>query len=188
MNLVILLFVLAAILVGTLLYFLRAKDRSDVGENVGEKTEAGSSEGQAGLAAAGVLEYLGDAIFSQGDWDFIRGEKSPLLTELFREERRRLAAQWLNKSAQRIRTIREDHLRNSRYSQDLDVLAEVKLLLLFVYLISLCRCMSLVVRVAEPTTPRTLALHFERMVGRLGPEQGAGVSHLPAEELPRSRP
>jgi hypothetical protein len=183
MNLVILLFVLAAVLVWSLLYFLRAKDRAAVGE----KTEA-SSNGHAALVGDRALQYLGDAIFSEGDWNFIRGEKSPLLTELFREERRVLAARWLNQSAERVRAIREDHLRDSRYSQDLDVLAELKLLALFLYLISLCRCMSLVVRVAEPSTPRTLALHFEKMAGRLGREPDAAVSHVPAEELPRSRP
>ena len=106
MNLVILLFVLAAVLVGSLLYFLRAKDRPAIAE----KVEAHSLDGQAADAAgAGDLQFLGDAIFSEGDWDFIRGEDSPLLTELFREERRGLAARWLNHSAERIRTIREDH-------------------------------------------------------------------------------
>jgi len=183
MNLVILLFVLAAVLVGTLLYFLRAKDRPAIAE----KAEAHPLNGQAANAALDRdLQFLGEAIFSEADWDFIRGEDSPLLTELFREERRGLAARWLNHSAERIRTIREDHLRNSRFSQDLDVLAEVKLLGLFVYLITLCRCMSLVVRVAEPTAPRTLALHFEKMAGRLAPRQRAVVSHVPAEELRRS--
>ena len=184
MSLVILLFVLVGVLVWAMLYFLRAKDRLPVEE----KTEVGSSNGQAELTAGGDLPFLGDAIFSEGDWHFIRGEHSPLLTELFREERRDLAARWLDKSAERIRAIREDHLRNSRYSQDLDVLAELKLLVLFVYLITLCRCMLLVVRVAEPTTPRALALHFEKMAGRLGREQGAALPPLPVEELPRSRP
>ena len=184
MNLVILLFVLAAVLMWASLHFLRAKDRLPVGE----KAEVGLSNGQAELAAGGDLPFLGDAIFSEGDWDFIRGEHSPVLTELFREERRGLAARWLDKSAERIRAIREDHLRNSRYSQDLDVLAELKLLALFVYLITLCRCMLLVVRVAEPPAPRALALHFEKMAGRLGREQGAALPPLPVEELPRSRP
>ena len=184
MNLVILLFVLVAVLVWTLLYFLRAKDRA----GVGEKAVARSLKGPSEVAPLGDLQFLGDAIFSEGDWDFIRGEKSPLLTDLFRRERRVLAARWLDKSAQRIRAIREDHLRNSRYSQDLDVLAELKLLALFVYLIALCRCMLLVVRVAEPPAPRALALHFEKMAGRLGREQGAALPPLPVEELPRSRP
>ena len=183
MNLVILLFVLAAVLVWNLLHFLRAKDRAAVGE----KAEAGSNDPST-LVADPDLQYLGDAIFSERDWDFIRGEKSPLLTELFREERRVLATRWLNQSAERIRAIREDHLRDSRYSQDLNVLAELKLLVLVVYLISLCRCMLLVVRVAEPSRPRTLALHFEKMAGRLGREPGAAVSPVPAEELPRFRP
>lgn len=184
MNLVILVFVLAAILIWVSLHFLRAKDRRPVRE----EAEVASSNGQAELAAGGDLQFLGDAIFSEGDWDFIRGEHSPVLTELFREERRGLAAQWLNESAERIRAIREDHLRNSRYSQDLDVLAELKLLALFVYLITLCRCMLLVVRVAEPAAPRALAHHFEKMAGRLGREQRAALSPLPVEELPRFRP
>jgi hypothetical protein len=183
MTLVILLFVLGAVLVGTLLHFLRVKDRPAMAQRV----EAPSLTGQAANAARdGDLQFLGDAIFSEGDWDFIRGEDSPLLTELFRKERRALAARWLNHSAERIRTIREEHVRNSRFSQDLNVLAEVKLLVLFVYLITLCRGMSLVVRVAQPTAPRTLALHFEKMAGRLAPQQGAVISHAPAEELRRS--
>jgi len=85
----------------------------------------------------------------------------------------------------RIRAVRAKHLRNSRYSQDLDVPAEWKLLLLFQYLIVVCRSMQLVVRVAHPAVWRAMALHFERMAGRLVPKPSRAVPHLPAGELPR---
>ena len=184
MNLLLLIFVIAAVLGWTLIYFLRVKD----GPATGDKAEVIRFGGQPGDATDRDRQFLGDAIFSNRDWDFIRKEGSPFLRNLFIEERRALAAQWLNDSAGRIRAVRANHLRGSRYSQNLDVLAELKLLLLFLYLISLCRCMLLVVRVTEPTAPRTLALHFERMAGRLGRAEGAVFSHVPAEQIPRSRP
>jgi hypothetical protein len=185
MNLV-LFFLLAAVAVWTSVYFLRAKGVSAAGDDA----QAARPAVQSLIHEAGDLPFLWDAIFSEADWRFILNERSPLLTELFTEERRALAVQWLNDRAARIRAVRAKHLENSRYSQDLNVLAELKLLALFQYLIVLCGCMSLVVRVAEPTAPRKLALHFEKMAGRLGPGQEAAIPHVPApaEELPRSRP
>jgi hypothetical protein len=185
MNLLVLFLVMAAVLGWALIYFLRAKD----GPATGDKVEVILSGGQSGDPAADKdRQFLGDAIFSNGDWDFIRREGSESLKNLFIEERRTLAARWLNDSAERIRAVRANHLRGSRYSQNLDVLAELKLLLLFLYLISLCRCMLLVVRIARPTAPRTLALHFERMAGRLRRAQDGVLSRVPAEQAPRSRP
>lgn len=183
MSLLLLFLALAGVAAWTSVHFLRSKDVSLAGEN----PESGPA-GQHEVYEAGDLPFLGDAIFSEADWNFIRSESSPSLTRLFAEERRALATQWLNDRATRIHAVRAKHLQNSRYSQDLNVLAELKLLLLFQYLIALCRCMLLVVRVAQPTTPRTLALHFEKMAGKAGLEQGAAVAHVPAEELPRSHP
>ena len=181
MNLLLLSIVLAVIAVWTSIYFLRAREAS--ARDAGTQTAA---PGQRAIFEAAGSPFLGHAIFSEADWDFILREGSPSLTRLFTEERRALAGQWLNDRAARIQAVRAKHLENSRYSQDLNVLAELRLLMLFQYLIALCRCMSLVVRVAQPTTPRTLALHFEKMAGRAGLEQGAAVSPMPSEELPRS--
>lgn len=183
MTLLVLFLALAGVAAWTSVYFLRSKDLPPAGED----PESGSAR-QDGVYEPRDLPFLGDAIFSEADWNFIRSESSPSLARLFAEERRALAAQWLNDRAARIHAVRAKHLQNSRYSQDLNVLAELKLLLLFQYLIALCRCMLLVVRVAQPTTPRTLALHFEKMAGRAGLEQGAAVAHVPTDELTRSRP
>lgn len=183
MNLLLPFFAMAAVLGWALIHFLRTKDGPAI-RHTAEIVEYG---GQRRSSEDKEFRFLGDTIFSEEDWDFIRREEAPFLTRLFIEERRSLAAEWLKDSAARIRAVRANHLRNSRHSENLDVVAELKLLLLFLYLISLCRSMLVVVRVAQPTTPRRLALHFEKMAGRLEPARGEASLPVPAEELPRSR-
>ena len=131
------------------------------------------------------FQHLGDAIFSERDWNFIQKESSPSLERLFLQERRGVARHWLNDSVVRIRSIRAGHLRNSKYSENLEVFAEVKLLLLFVYLIALCQCLLLVVRFARPDTPRSLALHFQRTARRLMPVQEESLAKASGEGSPR---
>lgn len=186
MSLLLLLFVLAAVTVWLSVHFLRTRGVAAAPEN-GQRAQAAV---WSVMEEARDLSFIGNAIFSKADWHFILNERCGLLTELFTAERRALAVRWLNDRAERIHAVRAKHVQNSRYSQDLNVLAELRLLVLLQYLIALCWCMLLVVRVAQPTASRTLALHFERMVGRLGtaPRDAETLAHAPSEELHRSHP
>jgi hypothetical protein len=178
MNMLLLFFVLALLLGGALIRFVRVdKDRAS-GKILGERPR---------LCDDSDFRVLGDAIFSERDWRFIRKEASPALEKLFLQERRAVAVHWLSDSVARIRDIRANHLQNSRHSQDLDALAEAKLLLLFFYLTILCRCLLLVVRFTHPIIPRSLALHFQNVAERLVPFWSGFPAHATGEEFRRSR-
>jgi hypothetical protein len=178
MNMLLLFFVLAALLAWALIRFVRAdKDRAS-SKILGERPRPCEDPD---------FQVLGDAIFSERDWNFIRKEASPFLEKLFLQERRAVAAHWLNDSVARIRDVRAHHLQNSRHSQDLDALAEAKLLLLFFYLTVLCQCLLFIVRFTHPIIPRTLALHFQNVARKLLPVWGEFPAHATGQGFRRSR-
>jgi len=111
--------------------------------------------------------YLGNLVFSDQDWDFIRREQSPSLNKLFIKERRAVITHWLLASSSRLRTIHANHVQNSRHSANLDVFAEIRLLLLFSYLAFLCRSLLLIARFSHPSATSVLALHFQSKANRL---------------------
>ncbi len=161
-----------------LLYFLREKDASEFmqGFDVPQVLEEYKSEDKADL------RFIPYAIFSERDWNFVRNEQSTFLSQLFLQERRAVAVHWLKERAAWVRAIRANHLRRSRYSRNLNVLAEAKLLFLFFYLLGLCRCLLLIVQIANANTLRSIALHFEVMTQRLAQIHRRFSHYAPAEE------
>jgi hypothetical protein len=179
MNMLLLFFLVSLLLGWALIRFVRVDKGGQVfGKTPGERHRFFDDAN---------FQVLGDAIFSERDWNFIRKEASPALKKLFLQERRAVAAHWLNDSVARIRDIRANHLQRSRHSQDLDALAEAKLLLLFFYLTVLCRCLLLIVRLTNPIIPRSLALHFQGVARKLAPYRGGIPPHATAEGFDRSR-
>jgi hypothetical protein len=131
--------------------------------------------------------FVAEAVFSRRDWTFIQQESSPLLNSLFVHERRALAMHWLRDCLAQIRAVRANHVRQSRHSSDLNVLTEAKLLLLFFYLAAVCRCLLVAVRMVHPATPRAVALHVQKLAGRILPGQPPGFSRVPVTEISRNR-
>lgn len=161
-----------------LLYFLREKDSPEFMQSydvpqVLESYKSGEIRD---------LRFLPYSIFSERDWNFVQNEQSPFLHRLFLEERRAVAIHWLKERAAWVRAIRANHLQRSRYSKNLNVFAEARLLFLFFYLLGLCRCLLLIVQIANANTLRSIALHFEAMTQKLVQIHLGFSNYAPTEE------
>jgi hypothetical protein len=134
-------------------------------------------------------DFIAEAVFSPRDWTFIQQEFSQHLNSLFILERRALAIHWLRDCLAGIHAVRANHLRQSRHSQDLSVLAEAKLLLLFFYLSALCRCLLFTVQFVHPAAPRAVALYVQNLAAKiLPPTHSATISsRVPVTEVSRER-
>jgi hypothetical protein len=168
-------FLVAALLGWALLHFLHSgRSRSDFDD---------------AISASAHPNFIADAVFSRRDWAFVQQEFSPPLNSLFIRERRALAIHWLRDCLARIHSVRANHLRQSRHSQDLNVFAEAKLLLLFLYLSALCRCLLLAVHLVHPATPRAIALYVQDLAGRVlpGAPPPTVFARVPVSEVSRNR-
>jgi len=173
MNLLLLSCLVAALLGWALLRFLRADPGpADFGETHSPRAHP---------------PFVAEAVFSLRDWTFIQQQSSPLLYSLFVHERRALAIHWLRDCLAQIRAVRANHLQQSRHTSDLNVLREAKLLLLFFYLAAMCRCLLVAVRLVHPSTPRAVALHIQKLAGKILPGQPPGLSRIPVTEISRNR-
>jgi hypothetical protein len=163
MSALLIFFLVASALLVALLYFLRPERNGPVADGTTPSTGSISTRPCNDRAFAA----LGELVFSEQDWNFIRGEKSAHLNRLFVEERRAMGMYWLHESAARLRAVRKNHLRESRASENLNLAAEGKLLFLFLYLSLLCHALLLLVRLTHPAAPRTLVTHFQSTANRL---------------------
>jgi len=134
-------------------------------------------------------DFIAEAVFSPRDWTFIQQEFSQDLNSLFLHERRALAIHWLRDCLAGIHAVRVNHLRQSRHSQDLNVLAEAKLLLHFIYLSALCRGLLFAVQFVHPAAPRSIALYLQNVAAKILPRTPSplALSHVPVTEVSRER-
>jgi len=144
--------------------------------------------GQSGFCDNQEFASLGNLVFSDQDWNFIQREQSPFLNKLYIQERRAVITHWLHESAARLRAIRTNHLQHSRHSANLDVFAEGRLFLLFLYLAFLCWSLLLIVRFSHPSTPRALALHFQSAVSKLLSSAPGALAPASADQHPPLSP
>jgi hypothetical protein len=153
------------------------------------RAESWSPDAPSLPSAEAHPNFIAEAVFSLRDWIFIQREFSPDLNSLFVHERRALAIHWLSDCLAAIRAVRANHLRQSRLSQDLNVLAEAKLLLRFFYLSALCRCLLFAVQFVHPAAPRAFALYIQKLAGPMLPrtEPPMLFSRVPVTELSRER-
>ena len=168
-------FLVALLLTVVLLWLLRA--------------DSGSHDVPNTPFAEAHPEFIAEAVFSPRDWLFIQRESSPGLNSLFLQERRALAIHWLRDCLAGIHAVRSNHLRQSRLSQDLNMLAEAKLLLLFFYLSALCRCLLFTVHFVQPSVPRTIGLYVQNLIGTVLPSSQSPMvfSGVPIREVSRER-
>ena len=142
------------------------------------------------LLLLAFLVAVAEAVFSPRDWLYIQKESSRSLNALFVEERRAIAICWLRACLAAIRLVRANHLRQSRHSQDLNLPAEVRLLLRFFYLATLCRGLLLMVRFVHPSTPRAIALYIQDLAANVLPaaeSEMVALSSVAVREVSRER-
>ena len=175
MTLLLLAFLVAFVLSWALLRLLRSDSQS-----TGVPTSSSS------LAHPG---FVAEAVFSPRDWQYIQKESSPSLNALFVQERRAIAIRWLHDCLAAIRIVRTNHLRQSRHSQDLNLLAEARLLLRFFYLATLCRALLLMVQFVRPSTPHAIAFYVQNLAANVlpAPESEMILSSVAVREVSRER-
>ncbi|HVM74645.1 MAG TPA: hypothetical protein VMT75_03310 [Candidatus Saccharimonadales bacterium] len=133
--------------------------------------------------------FVAEAVFSPRDWLYIQQESSASLNALFLSERRAIAVRWLRDCLAAIRVVRANHLRQSRHSQDLNLLAEAKLLLRFSYLATLCRCLLFAVQFVHPSAPHAIAQYVQNLAADIlpTPEPDMVLSSVAVREVSRQR-
>lgn len=175
MTLLVLAFLVALILGWTLLRLLRNDDASN--------------DIPSGPFGDAHPNFISESVFSPRDWLFIQKESSPSLNSLFILERRAIAIRWLRDCLESIRVVRANHIRQSRHSQDLNVLSEARLLARFFYLSVLCRTLLLVIRFVHPSVPYSAAHYVQSLASALLPSAPADMffSRVPVREVSRER-
>jgi hypothetical protein len=175
MTLLLLAFLVAFVLGGVLLRLLRSDNQA---------TDVSTSS----LTAAHP-GFVAEAVFSPRDWLYIQKESSPALNALYVHERRVIAIHWLRDCLVAIRFVRANHLRQSRHSQDLNLLAEARLLLRFFYFATLCRVLLCMVQFVHPSTPHAIALYIQNLAANIlpGAESDMILSSVAVREVSRER-
>ena len=173
-------FLIPALLLGAMYYFLQKKDSDELAEMVAKN---GRTERRNFRDRERVPGYE-KGIFSQRDWEFIRREGGGELEKLFLRERRELAGHWLAETTANIATVRRRHLQASRMRQDLDVSKELKLLAHFCYLSTMCELLAVGIKVMHPMKPGRLARHVYQLAQNMSQvwEEYGGAD---AAETPR---
>ena len=107
-------------------------------------------------------------IFSPDDREFIARTHSPRLQRLYKEERRKVALQWVHYTSREVSRIMRDHRLVSRQSTNLNVAAETKLFCQYVELRFMCGMMLLLIRLFGPHALTDVASRTGELYQRLG--------------------
>ena len=122
-------------------------------------------------------------IFSQADWTFVSGEKSPEVARLFRHERRVVALVWVHQTKNAIHRIMRDHTRVTRHSQDLNLSTEAKLFAHYVQLVAVCDLLILAIQSAGPSRVGALATYAASLSQSFADAQHALAMTTAARDL-----
>ncbi|MGB2635905.1 MAG: hypothetical protein WAM58_18390 [Candidatus Acidiferrum sp.] len=114
-------------------------------------------------------------IFSPDDREFIARTRSPRLQRLYKEERRKVALQWVRYTSREVSRIMRNHRLGSRQSTNLNVAAETKLFCQYVELRFLCGMLLLLIRLFGPHALMDVASHAGELYQRLGRAMTDGV-------------
>ena len=102
-------------------------------------------------------------IFSQSDWDFVRGLRAASIERLFRRERRCVALAWVRQTSVMIRRVMRGHVEAARQSKDLEVSVEVRIFAQYLALIAVCGILSMAIQIAGPLWLGGLAHFAQRL-------------------------
>jgi hypothetical protein len=131
------------------------------------------------------LEFVSN-IFSPADQAFVQGLDSPYLKELFRRERRAVALCWIQQTATTAKHIVGEHLRASSRQADLVFATEVRILLRYLQIRTLCSALALSLRFTSPERVRALATYADGLSQRLSAAQRAFLIAAEMREPQRS--
>jgi hypothetical protein len=107
-------------------------------------------------------------IFSREDMQFIQLMRSPRLQRLYLQERRKVAAHWVRRTAAEVREIMSVHRLTSRQSANLKVTVELKLFLQYLELRLLCGMLLLLIYLFGPHALVNLASYTGELSQRIG--------------------
>lgn len=107
-------------------------------------------------------------IFSPKDREFMRLTRSPRLERLYKEERRKVALHWVRRTSSEVSAIIRHHRLNSRYSQNVNVVAETKLFAQYLELKCLCGVLEFLIQVFGPHALADLASYAGKLYEQLG--------------------
>lgn len=114
-------------------------------------------------------------IFSPDDREFIARTRSPRLQRLYKEERRKVALQWVRYTSREVSRIMRNHRLGARQSTNLNVAAETKLFCQYVELRFLCAMLLLLTRLFGPHALMDVASYAGELYQRLGRAMTDGV-------------
>jgi hypothetical protein len=118
---------------------------------------------------------LANRIFSKDDREFIARTRSPRLQQLYKQERRKVALQWVRCTSREVSRIMRNHRLGSRQSTNLNVAAETKLFCQYAELRFLCGMLLLLIRLFGPHALMDMASHAGELYQRLGRRMTDGV-------------
>jgi hypothetical protein len=110
---------------------------------------------QAGLLPQEMLQR----IFTKSDYEYVMSAHDRHLSELFLEERRKIALSWVRQIRREILNLRQFHLRAVRFYARLSPRTELRLAFEFLALLCVCRALQIALYLRGPYAA-------PRMVGR----------------------
>jgi hypothetical protein len=139
------------------------------GEQV-EEREASTPDPQNRFGGACALPptELVVRIFSPNDREFILLTHSPRLQRLYKEERRKVAIDWVRRISREVGRIMSNHRLRSRQSPNMDVVAETKLFCQYLELRFLCGMLLFLVHLFGPHALLDLASSAGQLFEQLG--------------------
>jgi len=112
-------------------------------------------------------EYV-SRIFSNSDLAFVSELESQPLKKQFLRERSAVALLWVSQTTSAIQGTMRRHLEASRRSRDIEITAELRILLQYAQLRFICGALFLLIELAGPHRLQGMALRADKLTQRIG--------------------
>lgn len=118
---------------------------------------------QQGLLPADLL----NRIFDRRDLDYVQGQPSPDVRQLFLSQRKAISLMWVRRVRSEILNLMHFHRSHSRFHTNISILTEVRLALDFAVLLIVCRILETVFSVRGPYAAPRLVQSVANSASRL---------------------
>jgi hypothetical protein len=179
------LYVGAAVCLFILMYVLARPHRAPVEGIAHQFVEARTSLQtlQEGLLPANLL----NRIFDRRDLDYVSGQSSPDIRQLFLSQRRAISLMWVRRVRSEILNLMHFHRSHSRFHTNIGILAEMRLALDFAALLILCRILEAVFSFRGPYAAPRMAQSVVSAASRLCAASEKSLAFLNAPNAPGFR-